>query len=55
MISVIVAVYNAEDYLDFCVNSILNQTYKDIQIILVNDGSNDDSWEVCKNKRKSSR
>jgi glycosyltransferase involved in cell wall biosynthesis len=48
MISVIVAVYNAEDYLDFCVNSILNQTYKDIQIILVNDGSNDDSWEVCK-------
>ncbi|WP_312482565.1 glycosyltransferase [Sphingobacterium multivorum] len=42
-ISVIVAVYNIVDYIDQCVESIVNQTYKNIEIILVNDGSTDAS------------
>ena len=41
MISVIVPVYNVESYLSQCIESILNQTYKDIEIILVDDGSTD--------------
>lgn len=40
-ISFIVPVYNAEEYIEKCVNSIVNQTYKDIEVILVNDGSTD--------------
>ena len=46
-ISVIVPVYNTEKYLEKCVQSILNQTYKNLQIILVNDGSTDRSPEIC--------
>lgn len=48
LISVIVPVYNVEKYLRRCVDSILNQTYPNIEIILVNDGSTDGSWEICK-------
>ncbi len=48
MISVIVPVYNVEKYLERCINSIANQTYKDIEIILVNDGSTDGSLEICR-------
>ena len=40
-ISVIVPVYNAEKYLGWCVNSILNQTFRDFELLLVNDGSTD--------------
>lgn len=47
MISVIVPVYNMEDYLDKCVNSIINQTYTNLEIILVDDGSTDKSPEKC--------
>lgn len=47
LISVIVPVYNVEKYLDRCVNSLLNQTYKNIEIILVNDGSKDNSGKLC--------
>ena len=39
MISVIVPIYNSEKYLDKCINSIRNQTYKNIEIILINDGT----------------
>lgn len=46
-ISVIVPVYNAERYLERCVNSIRNQTYKNLEIILVNDGSSDNSKHIC--------
>ena len=45
-ISVIVPVYNAEKYLEKCINSILNQTYSNLEIILVNDGSKDKSLEL---------
>lgn len=48
LVSIIVPVYNVEQYLIRCVDSILNQSYKNIEIILVNDGSTDQSLEVCK-------
>ena len=47
LLSVIVPVYNAECYLEKCVNSILNQTYKNIELLLVNDGSRDESLVLC--------
>lgn len=46
-LSVVVPVYNAEQYLEQCVESIINQTYKNLEIILVNDGSADSSREIC--------
>lgn len=46
-ISIIVPIYNVEKYLDRCLNSILNQSFKDIEIILVDDGSPDKSPEIC--------
>ena len=47
MISVIVPVYNVEKYLEECLESIKRQTYTDIEVILVNDGSIDRSKEIC--------
>ena len=47
MISVIVPVYNAERYLEECLNSIQQQSYTDIEVILVNDGSTDHSKTIC--------
>jgi len=47
MISVIVPVYNVEAYLDRCVESLVGQTYKDLEIILVDDGSPDNCPEMC--------
>lgn len=48
MISVIIPVYNASRYLGECLESILNQSYKDVEIILINDGSTDNSLAICK-------
>ena len=47
-VSVIVPIYNVEKQLAKCLDSLLNQTLKDIQIILVNDGSEDSSAEIAK-------
>ena len=47
MISIIVPVYNVEKFLIQCVESICNQTHKDIEIILVDDGSTDSSSQIC--------
>lgn len=49
LVSVIVPIYNVEKYLTRCVNSILEQTYSNLEIILVNDGSKDNCLEICKN------
>lgn len=48
MISIIVPIYNREKYLDECLSSILNQSYADFECILVNDGSTDNSENICK-------
>ena len=47
-ITVIVPVYNVADYLGRCVNSIRNQTYRNLEIVLIDDGSTDESLEMCK-------
>ena len=47
MISVIVPIYNVEEYLPACIESILNQTYKDLEILLIDDGSTDNSGRIC--------
>lgn len=47
-VSIIIPVYNAEDYLKRCLDSIVNQTFKDIEIICVNDGSKDNSLKILK-------
>ncbi len=47
LISVIIPIYNAEEFLADCIESVINQTYTNLEIILVNDGSNDLSEEIC--------
>lgn len=46
-ISIIVPVYNVEKYIDRCLQSLISQTYKDIEIIIINDGSTDNSLQIC--------
>ena len=53
LISVIVPIYNVEKYLEKCVNSILKQTYVNLEIILVDDGSPDRCPEICEELKKS--
>ena len=48
MVSILVPVYNASQYLQQCVASLTGQTYADLQIVLINDGSTDDSWDLLK-------
>ena len=52
LISVIVPVYNVAEYLSRCVDSILAQSYENLQIILVDDGSTDDSGKICEEYAK---
>lgn len=47
LISVIIPVYNVEEYLCECIDSVINQTYKNLEIILVDDGSTDSSGKIC--------
>lgn len=48
IVSVVIPVYNASEYLECCIDSIRNQTYDRLEIILVNDGSKDNSLKICK-------
>lgn len=47
-VSIIVPVYNVEEYLNKCLDSLVNQTLEGIEIIIINDGSTDNSYEICK-------
>lgn len=47
LISIIVPIYNVAKYLDRCMKSLLDQSYQNIEIILIDDGSTDDSGEKC--------
>lgn len=47
MISIVIPIYNAEKYLRECLNSLKNQTYRDIEVLMVDDGSKDDSSRIC--------
>lgn len=47
-ISIIIPVYNSEKYISDCINSMINQNFEDFEIILVNDGSTDNSGEICR-------
>lgn len=51
-ISVIVPVYNAEKFIDKCIESVIGQTYKEIELILVNDGSKDNSLKILQKYEK---
>ena len=52
-LSVVIPVYNAEDYLQMSVGAILSQTFRDFELILVNDGSTDRSGEICEEFAKN--
>ncbi len=53
LVSLIVPVYNVEPYIKECLESILGQTYRNLEIILINDGSTDDSFSICKKYAES--
>ena len=56
LISIVVPVYNKESYLENCLNSIINQSYKNLEILLINDGSTDSSLDILKKfKKKDNR
>ena len=55
LISIIIPVYNVSKYLDKCVKSILLQTYSNLEIILVNDGSTDGSGVLCDELKKTDK
>ncbi len=52
MISIVVPIYNAEEYLKKCIDSVIFQSYKDFELLLVDDGSSDRSLSICKEYEK---
>ena len=53
LISIIVPAYNVEQYIDMCLSSLLNQTYENLEIIIVNDGSTDGTLKICERYSKA--
>ena len=51
LISIVIPAYNVEKYIDRCIKSVLDQTYNNLQIIIVNDGSTDSTLEKCQKYR----
>ena len=47
LVSVLLPVYNVERYISACLNSVVDQTFKNLEIVIVDDGSTDNSWEIC--------
>lgn len=54
-VSIITPIYNAEDHIEKSVESVLNQSYKDIELILINDGSTDNSETICREYEKKDK
>ena len=55
-VSVVIPVYNVEDFLEECLDSVINQTLEDIEVICIDDGSTDNSLEILNNySKKDSR
>ena len=52
LISIVVPVYNVEEYIEHCIHNILSQTYRNLEVIIVNDGSLDDSIKIAKELTK---
>ena len=48
LISVIIPIHNTEKYLKRCIDSILDQTYTNWELLLINDGSTDGCWKICR-------
>ncbi len=55
LVSIVVPVYNAENFIDRCIDSLLNQTYKNIEILLIDDGSTDNSLNIIKEYEKNNK
>ena len=54
-VSIIVPIYNVEEYLPKCLDSLINQTFKDIEIWAISDGSPDNSASIIKKKKKKDK
>lgn len=55
LITIIIPLYNVESFIERCLNSVVNQTYKNLEIILINDGSTDNSLSICEEYRKKDK
>ena len=55
LITVVIPIYNVEKYLERCIKSIIKQTYKNIEILLVNDGSPDNSKKIMEEYKKKDK